>query len=302
MNELKVNHSVKISHNMLQIHGTIESELKKYDVVVTIDTVAETKKLMADLNKQKLEFTKRCNAYLSDIEDPIKQFKIDKKTIENLFVDARLRLSTQVESFESVRLDDISTIVIEFKNKLCVEKGIDIASVSVEDLIKLTVVTSTGKITKATNDTIINRVDDVIKEKERLENIAKIEKLEQDQRDEKIRQQAIEDGRLKGIAEAEAKQKRIEKEAEKTTISEMEIVDNNVQINTKTTPEQTQTSCQDPIIEHNAHNKKVFENKTHKVLVEITIENVPSHIPDQAVKNKVNNTLIGFGLTSFKVL
>jgi hypothetical protein len=155
--ELVVKKTVEIQHNTQSVKAEIEKQLKQYDVVVTDDTVKDTKKLMADINKNKQAFSDACKNYLADIEAPVKAFKSEKKEVEGLFIDARLRLSSQVDKFESKKLDEISNIVINAKNVMCNEKGINPDSVSVEDLIKLSAITTTNKLAKTTITAIENK-------------------------------------------------------------------------------------------------------------------------------------------------
>ena len=265
--ELVVKKTVEIQHNMQSVKSEIEKQLKKYDVVVTDDTVKDTKKLMADINKNKQAFSDACKKYLTEIEDPVKAFKSEKKEVESLFVDARLRLSSQVDKFESKKLDEISEIVINTKNFMCNEKGINPCRVSVEDLIKLSAVTTTNNLSKNTITAIENKIllveTEILREKQ----------AEQDREAEKerIRQEAIKQERLRVEQEKLIQQQSKEEVIEKTQLE-------------KSKPE--------PVIQ---------DGKTlHKILVEFSVT-APSHIPYEAIKNKVSEKLSSFGLNEFVV-
>lgn len=262
--ELVVKNTVEIQHNMQSVKTEIQNQLKQYDIVVTDDTVKDTKKLMADINKNKQAFSDACKKYLTEIEAPVKAFKSEQKEVESLFVDARLRLSSQVDKFESKKLDEIADIVINTKNVMCNEKGINQDRVSVEDLIKLSAFTTTNKLAKTTLTAIENKIllveDEILREKQ----------AEQDRETEKerIRQEAIQQERL-----------RVEQEREKKL--KKEVVEEVNQLE----PE--------PVIQD--------DGKTlHKVVVEFSVT-APSHIPYEAIKNKVSEKLSSFGLKEFVI-
>ena len=58
-NALIVSHELTIQSNMDELAVKIQNDIKqKYDIVVTEDTVADSKKLMVQINKDKDEFSK----------------------------------------------------------------------------------------------------------------------------------------------------------------------------------------------------------------------------------------------------
>ena len=265
--ELIVSKKVEIKHNMELIQQHIANTLKKYDVVVTEDTVKDTKVLMSNINKDKKDFADKCKMFIAEIEAPIKEFKLNKKSIEDIFDDARFRLAVQVVKFETIKLDEISKVIIQTKVDMCENKGIDQSKVSVEDLIKLSSVTSTGKANKATITAIDNRILRV--EAQILKQQA--ESIEKAIRYEKIRFDAINQERER------FERHPIDDIVRQRTISEQ-------------APVETAKDDQQVI---DTNSKKIF-----KVLVEFSVC-APQHILQSAVENKVSSRLNDLGIKDF---
>lgn len=189
MQELSVQHSISIASNLDDVQASIESTIAKYDVVVTEDALPEAKELMATFNKQKKQFSDQCKAFLSAISTPIDEFKARQKAIEKLFDDGRAKIEQQVKAFESHKLEAIKVLLKQYRDNACSEKGIDPASIVVDDLVKLTAANSnkTGySVAKATAEIITMRIQTV--ENEILR--AKLAAEEAAKRDREIAEQA----------------------------------------------------------------------------------------------------------------
>jgi hypothetical protein len=279
--KLEVQKKVEISHNMEDLLIEIKNTLQKYDVVINEDTLKDTKILMASINKDKQEFADACKIYLLEIEAPIKAFKIKKKEIEDLFIDARLRLSSQVDKYEVIKLDEISDTIINTKNNMCNEKGIDTSKVSVEELIKLSAVTTTGKASKATITIIENKILIVEAEIAKQEAATK-EKM---MRDEQIRIDAIQKERER---------------VEKNRLDNIELVEQKVKqdlAEVLTESQGVKKPITPPVQEEtiNENGKKVF-----KVLIEFSVT-APSHLLHNSVCNTVYKGLMDLGLKKIKI-
>ena len=280
--KLIVNKKIEISHNMESILQSYQDMLKKYDVVVTEDTVKDTKVLMANINKDKKDFTDKCKLVLSEIEAPIKEFKLKKKEIESLFDESRLRLSSQVQNFEILKLDQISDCIIKTKVDMCNEKGIDQSLVSVEDLIKLSAVTTTNKPTKATITAIENKISVaesiIIKQQQEIKEKAL--------RDEQIRLEAIqqERERVEKKRLADIERSRIESEKEQEQEQEKAKVVDTVVTNL----------FKGPVSIDNG-------NTIHKFIIELDVA-APSTIVRNQVHEMTYKSLTKLGLTDFRIV
>ncbi|WP_192483196.1 MULTISPECIES: DUF1351 domain-containing protein [Cysteiniphilum] len=200
MQELIVKHKFDLDDNMDAVKASIQEAIKKYDVVVTDDSVKDAKQMMANINKDKKSFSDKYKDFLGIIEKPIKSFKERCKDIESLYDDARNRLKVQVDKYEVEKLERIKFIVSEYRNILCDEKSIDHRAITIDDLIMLTAVTSSNTVSAKTKQAIEQRVAVVDAEILR----AKLEAEEKAKRDREIAEKA----RIE--AEEKAKQREIE--------------------------------------------------------------------------------------------
>ena len=285
--ELIVSKKVEIKHNMELIQQHIANTLKKYDVVVTEDTVKDTKVLMSNINKDKKDFADKCKMFIAEIEAPIKEFKLNKKSIEDIFDDARFRLAVQVVKFETIKLDEISKVIIQTKVDMCENKGIDQSKVSVEDLIKLSSVTSTGKANKATITAIESRI---------LIIESMIIKQEQDAKEKALRDEAI---RLEAIQQERdrVEQKRLDDIAKADAKVKYDLAKGFAEAKTEAAPKTVEVKKEVisdiEQLDISEDSKKIF-----KVLVEFSVY-APQHILQSAVENKVSSRLNDLGIKDF---
>lgn len=217
MKNLIVTHNFDMSTNMVEVRKSIEEMVKKWDVVIQEDKLTEAKKLMADFNKQKNLFKESCKNFINEISDPITKFKEEQKEIETLFDDGRQRIKDQVDKFEAGKLEEIKVSITEYRDTTCHEKGINPESITCNDLIMLTAVTSSGQVAKKTKDTINQRI--AVVENEILK--AKLAAEEKAKHDREIAEKATRE------AEARAESKRISdlEAAERKRISDIEAAE-----------------------------------------------------------------------------
>lgn len=222
MKELSVTHKFDLVSNMAEVKEAIAETIKKYDVVVTEDGIADAKELMAQFNKDKKEFSSTCKKFIDAISEPITEFKAQQKEIEKMYDDGRAKIADQVAKFESKKLEIIAVLVRAYRNTNCESKSISIEAVSVEDLIMLSAVSSNSKgysLTKKTTDAIDQRIQAV--ENEILK--ARLEAEEKAKRDREIADQAraeAEDQARKREAELLARAEREKAEAVERARSE----------------------------------------------------------------------------------
>jgi hypothetical protein len=288
--ELIVNKTIDIQHNMIAVQSNIQDKLKKWDLVVIESNVLHAKKDIAQINKDKKSFSDYCKKFLYEIEVPIKEFKAKQKEIESLYDDAILRLSSQVQKFETIKLEDIAIKIISYKNNMCEEKGIDNKLVSVENLILLSSVNEKGSISKKTIDCISNKI--IIVETQILKH--KVDIQEKYLKDEKIR-----------LDEIQAERERVETKsidaiqkgrdiAETKRLNDIEISKNKYN---KIVADGVGIKYDSELDTNNNSNSKT----DFKVIVMFSI-NAPSQIPQNAVENKVFNRLTELGLKDFKLI
>ncbi len=217
-----------LSTNFEEVKAHLKKEVEKYSIEVTEENVAEAKKVMASLNKVKKAIGDKYKEYIDLISEPINRLKAEKRELENIVTEGRASIESQVKVFESKKLDAILDMVLEHKRIKCEEVGIDPEAVTVNDLAKLSSVTSAGKLNKATREAIDARVSAVqneilkakleaeekakrereIAEKARIEaeEAAKRREIEMARRMEAEKQRAVEEAKKEAIREATVKQ------------------------------------------------------------------------------------------------
>lgn len=169
--ELIVSHDLKLQTNMEELETRILADIKdKYDVTVTDETVAESKKLMASVNKEKDDFKKRYKSFKDLVTEPFKVLDAKAKAIEAHYDEARNKIASQVQVFEQKKLDLAKEVCTKYRDDVCTEKGIDSKAVVIEDICQmLTAVTGTGKLSSSAQEKIDSRIavieNEILKEK-----------------------------------------------------------------------------------------------------------------------------------------
>ena len=203
MSELTLLGEVKISqNNMDELAVAIKKEIaEKYDIIVTEDTVSDSKKLMAEINKQKDGFKKTYKEFKEKLLAPISPLDAKAKEIEICYEQARAAVESQVKKFEAGRLAKAKEVCEAYRDEVCIAKGIATTAITITDLCGLLgSVTSTDRISSSAKEKIDARVQAV--EIEMLK--AKAAAEEKAKRDREIAEAATK------AAEERAKQREIE--------------------------------------------------------------------------------------------
>ncbi|MBV2128193.1 DUF1351 domain-containing protein [Arsukibacterium indicum] len=158
----KIKTPVVITGNFSQVRAYFVEELKKYDLVVTADTLADAKKLATDLNKTATEVKARGKAVIDEASAPIDEIKLQVKELAQLLLDGRKRITDQIAKFE----DETRAKVTEALQAYLVEqgeaKGIqpEFQRATIDGLVTLGAITSTGKLTVKSKAAIDARIQD----------------------------------------------------------------------------------------------------------------------------------------------
>lgn len=188
--ELAVQHKLDITSNMEELAKNIKKDIKeKFDVIVTEDRLPETKKLMAQVNKDKKDFTDKWKSFKEKMLEPLIPLDEKAKEIESEFDSARAALDNQVKNFEKGKLEAIRVIVEKYRDDACLTANITTESIIVTDLVILTAVSTNSKgytIAKGTSDKIDQRIQAI----ELQIAKARIEEEEKAKRDREIAENA----------------------------------------------------------------------------------------------------------------
>lgn len=150
-----------INGNFEQVKAHFETELKKYDIVVTADTLADAKKLATELNKAAGEVKKRGKAVTDEAAAPIDAVKQQVKELAEMLLAGRQKLTDQIAKFEDETRAKAKKVLIDYLVEQAAVKGIqqEFQRASIDDLVNLSTLTNTGNLTskvKAEVDARIN--------------------------------------------------------------------------------------------------------------------------------------------------
>jgi len=284
MEILKVDYNFNLESNMETVRNNIVDDIKRYDVIVTDDSVEGAKEFMASINKDKKLFNDTCKEFIDKISDPITKFKTSQKEISELFDTARSNLKIQVFAFDIKKLKVIEQVVKDYRNSVCMEREINPEAINIDDLILLGSVTAGMKVAKKTRDAIEMRIQLV--ENEILK--ARLELEEKNRRDRetqtKARLEAEEKARLREIelldqadARAKFREQELIKQAEiqkdnALKKQKQELEQQNTQVEIKTAP----TPSTDP-------NKKIAI---------LTFEfDIKGEVPDEKIIDRIKSQI-----------
>lgn len=219
---LLVTHKLDISSNMEELARSLKQDIQnKYDIIVTEDSLPETKKLMAEINKCKDEFKKKYKDFKNEVLAPLVHLDITAKEIECYFDDARSALDNQVKNFEKGKLEAIKSIVEKYRDDACLTANITPESITITDLVILSAVNANSKgysIAKKTSDTIDQRIQAV----ELQIAKAKLEAEEKAKRDREI----AENARKEAEERARVREAELLAKAEREKLEEAQRVKN----------------------------------------------------------------------------
>lgn len=279
--DLVVSHSLDISSNMEELAENIKKDIQnKYDIIVTEDSLPETKKLMAEVNKEKDEFKKKYKEFKNEVLAPLTPLDAKAKEIEGFYDSARAALDNQVKNFEKGKLEAIKVIVEKYRDDACLTANITPESITINDLVILSAVSTNSKgytIAKKTSDTIDQRIQAV----ELQIAKAKLEAEEKAKRDREIAENA----------RREAEERARVREAELLAKAEREKAEA-VAKATRADIAPVQEEVKEPTFTDDG--KRIFT-------VTATFEvSAPKQTPIDKIINKLQGMIEGAGITSLK--
>src|SRR3990167_3782085 len=151
---------LKVNFQELKKH--LATELQKYDLVVTQDTVKGAKELATTLNKLAGEIDTRRKEEVALVSEPIKLFYAQMKELVTMAKDGRQKLLDQVKKFEDDTRKLCGVLLEQFCTIQWAEQGVksEFYRAEYDDLILISNVTATGSLTQKAKDTLSMRVRD----------------------------------------------------------------------------------------------------------------------------------------------
>lgn len=280
--------------NFEELKREVASEVEKYSVEVTEENIPEAKKVMANLNKVKTEIGKKYKHHIDTLSLPINQLKTEKKELESIITQGRQKIADEVARFEAKKLEIARDRIYQYLSDICLDKGIDYKAVNVDDLVKLTAITSKGSLAKATKEVIENRVSLV--ENEILK--AKLEAEEKAKRDreiaERARKEAEERARQRELQLQRENEERLRLERERAEREKQEAIEKaKLEAQKEKLPENT------TVVQKVAPKEADDGKMIYTVLATFEVK-APKGIDKEKIVNALGKKLQGAGITTCK--
>jgi len=139
-----------VTANFTEVRAILESELERYKgAVVTIETLAADKKLVAEIRKRGNDIKRVRIDKAKELAAPITEFERQMKELESMCSTVALEIDNQVKAFEQEKLTLCEELLIECLAAERKKQGIrsEFHAFEVDDLIKLGSITPTGRLT-----------------------------------------------------------------------------------------------------------------------------------------------------------
>lgn len=153
--------AAKFTVDFKKAKAELTKQLKKYDVVVTADTVKDAKLLATELNKQAADLNTRRKEAVYNVSAPIRAFEADMNHLVDMCKDGRERILKQVTAFEDKTREECQSLLESLRAELWESIGVtdEFKSAEFDDLIKLTSLTAKGSLTGKAKATLEHRVN-----------------------------------------------------------------------------------------------------------------------------------------------
>lgn len=155
------NQPALVEVNFEELKKHLATELEKYNVVVTQDTVKDAKALATELNATKREIAKRKKEEYGRATAGANQFKDSMKELETMCEDGRQKLLAQVQKFEDETRQLGYDLMVELRAKLWDSLGVndEFRRATIDEPVPLSAVTTKGNLSASAKNTIEARVN-----------------------------------------------------------------------------------------------------------------------------------------------
>ncbi len=161
----------KFTADFEKAEAYLKSELEKYDVVVTLDTLAGSKELATELNKTAGSIDKKRREAVAEASEPIKSFDAKMKSLVDMCKEGRLKILDQVKVFEDETRKQVEILLVDYRAELWRELKVkeEFISAEFDDLIILTNMTKAGSLAGKAKAELEKRVNADKQNQDRVE-------------------------------------------------------------------------------------------------------------------------------------
>jgi len=146
-----------IHANFDEVKTALSTQLKKYEINVTVENIAEAKAQATEINKVQKSIKELGKSAVDMHQKPINEFKDKIKELAGLCEDARQAIIKQVRVFEDARRLEARGKITEYFNSACELKQLRDefkTFANIDAAVTLTALTTKGELNKKTKDTV----------------------------------------------------------------------------------------------------------------------------------------------------
>lgn len=150
----------KLGANFDEVKARLKSELSKYDVLVTVETLPDAKKLATELNQTAKAIDDRRKQEVAAVSAPIKAFDDQMKELVTMCKDGRQKLTDQIQRYEDETREKVRALLAELRSELWSLHGVEqeFQSAKFDDLVILTSITKAGNLAAKASSELESRV------------------------------------------------------------------------------------------------------------------------------------------------
>lgn len=155
-------------------------KVKEYytNLVFTLETKEDAEKEKADINKFRKQVEDFRKQIIAKYNEPIKLFEDTAKETEKLLKEAYDLINVQVKAFDDEQLEKVREKVESYFNEYAQSKGIDFVNFSQMNIsVTKGLLTSTGNLTKKTQEQINEFIDRCVKDVELINTLEHKEEI-----------------------------------------------------------------------------------------------------------------------------
>jgi len=186
---------------MENVSKFLDENLEKYKIVVSEDAVKDAKKDMAELNKIKKSIKDVAKKAIDEYMKPVVVFKEKLKEVEEKITTTREFLGSQVKKYEDKKKEEVKEIIDNYVSTVLNLEGHNdlLEKIDTNEFVKLSAVTASGKLAKATKELIDTKVKELVAEKEMEELKRQQEEIQKQLEKEKIKNEVIQEMKVEQL-------------------------------------------------------------------------------------------------------
>ncbi|HHO42817.1 MAG TPA: DUF1351 domain-containing protein [Epsilonproteobacteria bacterium] len=162
MQEIEIKKFVipQIEVNFEEVKAALLKGIKKYDIIVTQDTVKESKTMATELNKLSGKLDKVRKEKVAEMKQPIDDFTAKMNELKGICQDSRQKILAQVQKFEDEQVEACKDLLDKYLLRQYEKQEVteEFRKSTIQDLAMLSNITTAGSLAKKARDEVEKRV------------------------------------------------------------------------------------------------------------------------------------------------